>query len=144
MPAARDGRAIYEKAFGHADADFRVPNWPDTRFGIDLITKRVTGVILNRLIEEKKIAPEDRPSKFIPDFPGGDKITIRLLRPHRSGIPHRGMRPEAEPLPYTSAEFRPVSVVRPRLSLRRCVTTSRLSAAHRPAARRNANPASST
>lgn len=103
--AAQDGRVVYEKAFGLANADFRVPNRPDTRFGIASITKLMTVVILNRLIEEKKIAPEDKVSKFVPDFPAGDKITIQMLRSHRSGIPHRVMRPEEESLPYTSAEF---------------------------------------
>ena len=103
--AAQDGKIIYEKAFGFANADFKIPNRPDTRFGIASITKPMTGVILNRLIEERKIAPEDRLSKFIPDFPNGDKITIQLLRSHRSGIPHRVMRPEEESLPFTSAEF---------------------------------------
>lgn len=103
--AAQDGRVIYEKAFGLANADFRIPNRPDTRFGIASITKLMTVVILQRLIEEKRIAPEDRLSKFIPDFPAGDKITIQMLRSHRSGIPHRVMRPEEESLPYTSAEF---------------------------------------
>lgn len=103
--AAEDGRIIYEKAFGLANADFRVPNRPDTRFGIASITKPMTIVVLNRLVEEKKIAPEDRLSKFIPDFPNGDKITIQMLRSHRSGIPHRVMRPEEESLPHTSAEF---------------------------------------
>ena len=103
--AARDGKVIYEKAFGLANADFRVPNRPDTRFGIASITKLMTVVILERLIEEKKIAPGDKLSKFIPDFPNGEKITIQILRSHRSGIPHRVMRPEEESLPYTSAEF---------------------------------------
>ena len=103
--AARDGRVIYEQAFGLANADFKIPNRTDTRFGIASITKLMTVVILNRLIEEKKLAPEDRLSKFIPNFPAGDKITIQMLRSHRSGIPHRVMRPEEESLPYTSAEF---------------------------------------
>lgn len=103
--AAQEGKVIYEKAFGLANADFRVPNQPDTRFGIASITKLMTVVILDRLIGEKKIAPEDKLSKFIPDFPNGDKITVQLLRSHRSGIPHRVMRPEEESLPYTSAEF---------------------------------------
>jgi CubicO group peptidase (beta-lactamase class C family) len=103
--AARDGRVVYEKAFGLANADFRVANRPDTRFGIASITKLMTVVVLNRLIEEKKIALADKLSKFIPDFPAGDKITIQTLSTHRSGIPHRVMRPEEESLPYTSAEF---------------------------------------
>lgn len=103
--AAQDGKIVYEKAFGFANADFKIVNQPDTRFGIASITKLMTVVILNRLIEEKKIAPEDKLSKFMPDFPAGDKITVQMLRSHRSGIPHRVMRPEEESLPYTSAEF---------------------------------------
>ena len=102
---AQDGKIIYEKAYGLANADFKIPNRPDTRFGIASITKLMTIVILTRLIEERKIAPEDKLSKFIPDFPAGDKITIQILRSHRSGIPHRVMRPEEESLGYTSAEF---------------------------------------
>src|SRR5215212_9480918 len=102
---AQDGRIVYEKAFGLANADFKIPNQANTRFGIASITKPMTGVILARLIEEKKIAPEDKLSKYIPDFPSGDKITIQMLRSHRSGILHRVMKPEEESLAYTSAEF---------------------------------------
>src|SRR5215212_1033693 len=103
--ASENGKVIYEKAFGLANADFKIPNQPNTRFGIASITKPMTGVILTRLIEEKKIAAEDKLSKYIPDFPSGDKITIQMLRSHRSGILHRVMKPEEESLAYTSAEF---------------------------------------
>ncbi|HEY8561129.1 MAG TPA: serine hydrolase domain-containing protein [Pyrinomonadaceae bacterium] len=103
--AVEDGKVIYEKAFGLANAEFMIPNQTNTRFGIASITKPMTGVILTRLVEEKKIAPEDKLSKYIPDFPNGDKITIEMLRSHRSGILHRVMKPEEESLPYTSAEF---------------------------------------
>jgi CubicO group peptidase (beta-lactamase class C family) len=103
--AAQDGKIIYEQAFGLANADFKIPNQTNTRFGIASITKPMTGVILTRLIEEKKIAAEDKLSKYIPDFPNGEKITIQMLRSHRSGILHRVMKPEEESLAYTSAEF---------------------------------------
>jgi CubicO group peptidase (beta-lactamase class C family) len=103
--AAQDGKIIYEKAFGLANADFKIPNQTNSRFGIASVTKPMTGVILTRLIEEKKIAAEDKLGKYIPDFPNGDKITIQMLRSHRSGIPHRVMRPEEESVAYTSAEF---------------------------------------
>lgn len=103
--AAQDGKIVYEKAFGLANADFKIPNQLNTRFGIASITKPMTVVVLVRLIEEKKIAPEDKLSKYIPDFPNGDKITIEMLRNHRSGILHRVMKPEEETVAYTSAEF---------------------------------------
>src|SRR5215213_6595096 len=102
---AQDGKIVYEKAFGFANADFKIPNQTNTRFGIASITKPMTGVILTRLIEEKKVAAEDKLSKYIPDFPNGEKITIQMLRSHRSGILHRVMKPEEESVAYTSAEF---------------------------------------
>ena len=103
--ASEDGKVIYEKAFGLANADFKIPNQLNTRIGIASITKYMTSVILNRLIESNKITLADKLNKYIPDFPNGDKITIEMLARHRSGIPHRVMPPEAETLSYTSAEF---------------------------------------
>ena len=103
--ASDNGKVIYEKAFGLANADYKIPNQLNTRIGIASITKQMTSVILARLIESNRIAPADKLNKYIPDFPNGDKITIEMLAGHRSGIPHRVMPPEAESLAYTSAEF---------------------------------------
>jgi len=103
--ASENGKVIYEKAFGLANAEHKIPNQLNTRIGIASITKPMTVVILNRLIDEGKIALSDKLTKYIPDFPNGEKITIEMLARHRSGIQHRVMPPEAEALPYTSAEF---------------------------------------
>jgi CubicO group peptidase (beta-lactamase class C family) len=103
--AAEDGKVIYEKAFGMANADYKIPNQVNTRIGIASITKLMTSVILTRLVEQKRIAPADKLAKYIPDFPNGDKITIEMLARHRSGIPHRVMPPEMESVAYSSAEF---------------------------------------
>lgn len=103
--AVKNGKVIYEKAFGLANADYGIPNRIDTRIGIASITKYMTNVILNRLRESNKIALTDKLDKYIPDFPNGNKITIEMLARHRSGIPHRVMPPEAESISYTSAEF---------------------------------------
>ncbi len=40
-----------------------------------------------KLVEQKKIALDDKLSKFIPDFPSGDRIAIRNLVNHTSGLP---------------------------------------------------------
>ncbi len=103
--ASENGKVIYEKAFGLANADYKIPNQLNTRIGIASITKYMTSVILNRLIESNKIARSDKLNKYIPDFPNGDKITIEMLASHRSGIPHRVMPSEAESVAYSSAEF---------------------------------------
>ncbi|HJZ68999.1 MAG TPA: serine hydrolase [Blastocatellia bacterium] len=103
--ASESGKVIYEKAFGLANADYKILNQVNTRIGIASITKYMTTVVLTRLIENKKTSLADKLSKYIPDFPNGDKITIEMLARHRSGIPHRVMPPEMESVAYTSAEF---------------------------------------
>lgn len=103
--ASKEGKIIYEKAFGWASAELKVPNRANTRIGIASITKPMTGVILGRLVEEGKLGIDDKLSKFIPDFPGGDKITVSMLAQHRSGIPHRVMPDEQETVRYTSSEM---------------------------------------
>ena len=103
--ASEQGKVIYEKAFGYANADFKIPNAANTRIGIASITKPMTAVILFRLVGEGKVRLEDKLSKYVPDFPNGEKITVDMLYRHRSGIPHRVMPPEQETVPYTSAEM---------------------------------------
>jgi len=103
--ASEDGKVIYEGAFGLANADYKIPNQPNTRIGIASITKYMTAVILSRLTESRKITLADKLNTYIPDFPNGDKITIEMLARHRSGIPHRVMPSEAESVAYSSAEF---------------------------------------
>lgn len=103
--ASENGEIIYEKAFGTANADYKIPNQLNTRIGIASITKYMTIIILNRLLESNQISLADKLTKYIPDFPDGDKITIEMLARHRSGIQHRVMPAEAESVPYTSAEF---------------------------------------
>jgi CubicO group peptidase (beta-lactamase class C family) len=99
------GKIIYEKAFGFANFELRVPNTPETIIGIASITKPMTGIILRRLLEKKTVALAEPVSKYIPDFPNGDRITVDMLRAHRSGIPHRVMPAEMEAIPVTSAQM---------------------------------------
>ena len=99
------GKVVYEKAFGMANVELGVPLRTESRVGIASITKPMTDIILARLVEEKKIAPTDTVSKFIPDFPNGDKITVSMLASHRAGIPHRVMPPEQEAVPHSSSDM---------------------------------------
>jgi CubicO group peptidase (beta-lactamase class C family) len=66
--ASENGKVIYEKAFGLANADYKIPNQLNTRIGIASITKPMTVVITNRLVESGKISLDDKLSKYIPIF----------------------------------------------------------------------------
>ncbi|HSP13557.1 MAG TPA: serine hydrolase domain-containing protein [Thermoanaerobaculia bacterium] len=84
--AAKGDRVLFQKAYGMANYEFGVPNTVDTRFAIASITKRFTSVILQRLFDEKKLSPDDPLSRWVPDFPSADAITVRHLMTHRSGL----------------------------------------------------------
>jgi CubicO group peptidase (beta-lactamase class C family) len=79
-------RIVFEKGYGMANYEFGVPNTSGTRFAIASITKRFTGIIIQRLIDEKKLSAGDTLSKWVPDFPKADRITVEHLLLHRSGL----------------------------------------------------------
>jgi CubicO group peptidase (beta-lactamase class C family) len=47
-----------------------------------------TATVILRLEEEGKLSINDKLSKYYPDFPKGDSITIANLLSHTSGIPN--------------------------------------------------------
>jgi CubicO group peptidase (beta-lactamase class C family) len=83
---AQDGKILFEKGYGLADREHHVPVTPQTTFRIASITKQFTAVAILKLQEEGKLSVQDRLSKFIPDFPRGDEVTLRQLLTHTSGI----------------------------------------------------------
>jgi CubicO group peptidase (beta-lactamase class C family) len=96
---------VYERSFGMANFELGVPNKPETRFNIASVTKPMTVIAYVRLAEERKIAPADKLSKYLPDFPNADAITIEHLSRHRSGIPHRVTVEGEETVPRTAADM---------------------------------------
>ena len=83
---SRDGQVLYEKAVGLADLDRHIPATPATKFRIGSITKQFTAAAILRLAEDEKLALDDRLARFFPDFPGAEKITVRQLLTHTSGL----------------------------------------------------------
>src|SRR3954463_9436581 len=64
----RDGKPVYEKAFGWADKEAGRRMTVDTVFRIASQTKALTSVAVMQLVEEGKIGINDPVSKFIPGF----------------------------------------------------------------------------
>jgi CubicO group peptidase (beta-lactamase class C family) len=85
---AKNGKVIYEGAFGEANKDHNVPNRLNTRFNIGSIGKTFTAVSIMQLVEAGKLQLSDPISKFLPDFPFDtkDMITIHHLLTHSSGL----------------------------------------------------------
>ncbi len=77
-----DGRVVYQQFFGNANAAAIVP--------IASATKTLSAAVIMALVDEGKLALDDKVAKFIPSFnkPGGyAEITIRQCFSHTSGLP---------------------------------------------------------
>ena len=83
---AKDGRSIYRKAFGKANLELDVNMKPENVFQIGSMTKQFTAIAVMMLVEQGKLNVNNPISKFIPDYPNGNKITIHHLLTHTSGI----------------------------------------------------------
>ncbi len=83
---AKDNKIIYRKAFGPANKEWNVPNTLQTKFRIGSLTKQFTAAAVLQLAEGGKLSLDDKLSKYFPDFPKGDSVTVHMLLTHTSGI----------------------------------------------------------
>ncbi len=93
---ARNDKIITNKGYGMANFELQVKNNPQTKFRLGSITKQFTAMAIVQLEERGLLNTNDPISKYIPDYPNGDKITIRHLLTHTSGIPSFTSFPEFE------------------------------------------------
>ncbi len=86
----RNGRKIYEGAFGAAVKGWNLPNRIDTKFNLGSMNKMFTAVAIAQLVEEGKLSYEDPLDKFLgPDWikpEAAKKIRIKHLLSHTSGL----------------------------------------------------------
>jgi CubicO group peptidase (beta-lactamase class C family) len=83
---ATKGSVIFEKGFGYKNKSTKALNDSNTIFQIGSITKQFTSAIILQLLEQNKLSLQDSLTKYIPDYPNGNKITIEHLLTHTSGI----------------------------------------------------------
>lgn len=107
---ARDGKIVYNKAFGVNDIEIKSPMRTDDIFRIASQTKAITSIAVMMLFEEGKFLLDDPISKYIPEFanprvldrfnekdttfttiPANREITVRDLLTHTSGIDYAGI-----------------------------------------------------
>lgn len=82
----KDGKEVYSKSIGFENIDKGVKATSKTEYRIGSISKTFTAAIIMRILEDKKLTLDTKLSKYYPDAYNADKITIRHLLKHRSGI----------------------------------------------------------
>jgi len=83
---AKNGAILLDKGYGYRNAAGKIVNNAQSIFQLGSITKQFTSTIILKLQEEKKLSVKDKLSKYFPQYPKGDSITIEQLLTHTSGI----------------------------------------------------------
>lgn len=83
---SKEGKTIYRKAKGKSNIELDVDMTPENVFQIGSMTKQFTAIAIMILQEEEKLNVSDPISKYLPDYPNGNRITIHHLLTHTSGI----------------------------------------------------------
>lgn len=83
---AKQGKIILHKGYGFKNAETQMPNSINTIYQIASLAKQFTAAVVLKLQEQGKLSVQDKLSKYYPDYPHGDKITIHHLLSHTSGV----------------------------------------------------------
>lgn len=83
---AKKDKILLSKGYGQANFAFGIPNSATTKFKLASVSKQFTAMSVLILQERGLLNTNDKLSKFIPDFPNGDRISLHHLLTHSSGI----------------------------------------------------------
>ena len=85
---ARNGKPVFQGAYGESNRESKITNRADTKFYIASLSKMFTAVAILQLAEQGRLALADPISKYLPEYPKqiAEKVTIRHLLNHTSGI----------------------------------------------------------
>lgn len=82
----KNGKVVFEKAYGYQDIQNKIENTPNTIFQVGSLTKQFTAAVVLKLAEQQKLSIDDKISKYFPEIKRSDEITIKNLLTHTSGL----------------------------------------------------------
>lgn len=85
---ARQGRVLFDRAYGLADRETKTPNSATTLFRIGSMNKMFTAIAALQLVEKGSLALDAPIGKYLTDYPNKDlasKVTLRHLLTHTGG-----------------------------------------------------------
>lgn len=80
-----DGSVVYAKGFGYMNVEDAVPARGNTSYPIGSNTKQFTAAAILMLQDEGKLNVDDRLSKYLPEIPHANEVTLRNLLTHSAG-----------------------------------------------------------
>lgn len=92
------------RTYGYADLTSRIPNTKTEAYPLASLQKAITATVIQHLINKGKLTMNTPLSKFYPQVPYADQITIRQLLDHRSGLRMQETMPK-KVLPSETAQI---------------------------------------
>ncbi|WP_406212944.1 serine hydrolase domain-containing protein [Streptomyces canus] len=86
MARIDDGNSVYRAAAGVGDRKSEHTMSDTDRFRIGSVTKTFTAVVLLQLVDEKKLELDAPVNRYLPGLLPDDRITVRHVLSHRSGL----------------------------------------------------------
>lgn len=86
VAVVKNGKPVLVKGYGYANLEQHVPVSNTSVFRVGSVTKQFTAVALLLLAEEGKLSLQDKLSKYYPNFPRANDITLDEMLHHTSGI----------------------------------------------------------
>ena len=80
-----DGKEVLTQAVG--DSMTGVPATPQMHFRNGAVAISYVSTLLLKLVDDKKVSLDDKMSKWLPDFPHADQVTLGQLAQMTSGYP---------------------------------------------------------
>ena len=87
----KDGRQVYNRSFGQWGLTSVSYN-KDTKYQIASVTKMVTAILILKLVEKNMLKLDTKLSDFYPGIVNSQKITIKNLLEHTSGLGNFAIR----------------------------------------------------
>ncbi|ALO16178.1 D-alanyl-D-alanine carboxypeptidase precursor [Salinivirga cyanobacteriivorans] len=82
----QSGEEVYQNSIGYASVADEIEAVKNTKYRIGSITKMFTATVIMQLIEEDQLSLNTTLDQFFPEVKNADKITIKHLLKHQSGI----------------------------------------------------------
>jgi D-alanyl-D-alanine carboxypeptidase len=87
----KNGQEVYNRSFGQQKL-ININYNKNTKYQIASVTKMITAILILQLVEDDKLKLEAKLSEFYPEVPNSNKITIKNLLEHTSGLGNFAIR----------------------------------------------------
>lgn len=95
---AKGDKILYKKAFGYKNFETKTLNTVNDKFFIGSVTKQFVAAALLKLQDEGALSIDDKVTKYLPQYKELEKISIRDLLNHTSGLANYSDQKEFWPL----------------------------------------------